>query len=172
MQTLFSRLEAERETLLSALKDMPDAFHHAAPGKWSIQQILAHIVAGERLSVKYLSKKILGMKDTVNTGLWEEFKMLVLILSQRLPIKFKAPRVVLEHTPTYVTIEQLSADWKAAREELRMLLEQFDDRDIRKRVYRHVRAGRLNVQHALIFLREHILHHRPQIDRLIKLRKP
>ena len=39
---------------------------------------------------------------------------------------------------------------------------------LKKKIYKHFFAGRLNIQHALIFLREHIIHHQPQINRLLK----
>ena len=93
--------------------------------------------------------------------------MVVLQLSQRLPLKFKAPRVVVENTPAYANFEELTTDWNKTRAELKTLLEKFDDTQIRKKIYKHIRAGRLNIQHALLFFREHIIHHTPQINRLI-----
>ena len=129
---------------------------------------MAHIITGERLSVQYLNKKILGISEAENSGVVEELKMIVLKLSQRLPFKFKAPRTVVEKTPSYQNLNNLIADWDNARSELKTLLEKFQDDQINKKVYRHVRAGLLNIQHALLFFREHIVHHAPQIKRLIE----
>ncbi len=146
-----------------------DKLKYAPEGKWSIQQILAHLIAAEKLSVIYLNKKKLGVNDAHDTGLLEEIKMVVLKLSQRLPLKFKAPRGVVENTPTYASFEELMLDWDRTRSELREFLEKIDDTQIRKKIYKHIVAGRLNIQHALVFLREHIIHHTPQINRLLKL---
>ena len=168
LQHLFDSLERERDSLLATVKNLsPDKQQHAPEGKWSIQQILAHIIAAEKLSIMYLHKKMLGIKEVEDTGVLEEIKMALLQLSQRLPLKFKAPRVVVENTPAYANFEELTADWNKTRAELKTLLEKFDDTQIRKKIYKHIRAGRLNIQHALMFFREHIIHHTPQINRLI-----
>ena len=170
LQLLFDSLERERNILIASLKNLsPDKQQHAPEGKWSIQQILAHLIAAEKLSIMYLHKKMLGIKEAEDTGVLEEIKMVFLQLSQRLPLKFKAPRTVVENTPSYATFEELIADWDKTRAELKTLLEKFDDTEIGKKIYKHIRAGRLNIQHALMFLREHIIHHTPQINRLLKL---
>ncbi len=170
LQHLFDSLERERDTLIATLKNLStDKQQHAPEGKWSIQQILAHLIAAEKLSIMYLHKKMLGIKEAEDTGALEEIKMVLLQISQRLPLKFKAPRVVVENTPAYATFEELTADWDKTRSELKTLLEKFDDTQIKKKIYKHVRAGRLNIQHALMFFQEHIIHHTPQINRLLKL---
>lgn len=170
LQILFDSLERERDSLLASIKNLsPDKQQHAPEGKWSIQQILAHLIAAEKLSIMYLHKKMLGIKEAEDTGALEEIKMVLLQISQRLPLKFKAPRVVVENTPAYATFEELTADWDKTRSELKTLLEKFDDTQIKKKIYKHVRAGRLNIQHALMFFQEHIIHHTPQINRLLKL---
>jgi uncharacterized damage-inducible protein DinB len=169
LNALFCSLEEDRKKMLIAIKNLSlENQKQAPPGKWSIQQILAHLIAAEKLSIIYLNKKILGIKDAPDTGVLEEIKMVLLQISQRLPLKFKAPRVVVENTPAYATFEELTADWDKTRTELKNLLEKFDDTQIKKKIYKHVRAGRLNIQHALIFFREHIIHHTPQINRLLK----
>lgn len=168
LQHLFDSLETDRINLMSALKTLsPDKLQRAPEGKWSIHQILAHIIAAEKLSVMYLNKKILGIKEVEDTGLLEEIKMVLLQISQRLPLKFKAPRVVVENTHAYASMEELTKDWGKTRVELKTLLEKFEDTHIRKKIYKHIRAGRLNIQHALMFLREHIIHHTPQIKKLL-----
>lgn len=167
LQLLFDSLESERVPLLTSLKNLSaDKQRYAPVGKWSIQQILAHLIAAEKLSIMYLQKKILGILEAENTGLWEEVKMILLRLSQRLPFKFKAPRTVIENTPSYASFDELVTDWDKTRAELKALLEKFDDNQIKKQIYKHVRAGRLNIQHALMFFHEHIVHHTPQINRL------
>ncbi len=168
LQHLFDSLETDRINLMSALKTLsPDKLQRAPEGKWSIHQILAHIIAAEKLSIMYLNKKILGIKEVDDTGLLEEIKMVLLQISQRLPLKFKAPRVVVENTHAYASMEELTKDWGKTRVELKTLLEKFEDTHIRKKIYKHIRAGRLNIQHALMFLREHIIHHTPQIKKLL-----
>ena len=169
LTVLFNSLEEDRKELLSTVRGLSTEKQlHAPEGKWSVRQILAHLVAAEKLSILYLNKKILGIKEAEDTGAWEEVKMILLRVSQRLPFKFKAPKAVVEHTPVYSTFDDLVKDWDKTRSDLKVLLEKFDDTQIQKKIYKHVKAGKLNIQHALMFLREHIIHHTPQINRLIK----
>jgi hypothetical protein len=168
LQYLFNLLETDRLSLLDSVGQLTDKQFNLAPlGKWSIHQILAHLITAEALSISYMNKKVLGIAEAGDSGLLEEGKMLLLKVSQRFPFKFKAPRAVVENTKTYSDFHQLSMAWEQERVELKKLLEQFDDGQIKKKIYRHIRAGRLNIQHALIFFREHYIHHLPQIKRLL-----
>jgi len=166
LQSLFDNIEIQRHSLLSELKNMPaEKLNHHSPDKWSINQIVSHLISAEQLSVRYIGKKILGIEQATDTGLYEELKMLLLKASQRLPFKFKAPKKVIENTPDERDILQLEAQWDSVRKELKEVLEQFSEHQIKREIYRHVRVGMLNIQHALKFFREHVIHHAPQIRR-------
>lgn len=168
LQLLFDTLETERLHLLDEVAKLSsEQFYQAEPGKWSVAQILAHLVAAEKLSIRYINKKISGIHDLTNTGITEELKMILLKISQRLPFKFKAPKVVVENTLSFSSLEELKAAWETERNELKILLEKFEDAQVNRKIYRHVRAGLLNIQQALIFFVEHHRHHLPQIKRLI-----
>ena len=158
------RIRAEREIINLDTEKL----HAHLPGKWSVAQVYSHLITSEQLSIAYLKKKSLGIKDFKDTGLVEELKMLVLIVSQRLPIKFKAPKVVVENTPVYQTPAQIIEAWDATRKQMKDLLDTFSDRHLSRKVYRHPVAGMLNIRQTLRFFREHIIHHTPQIKRLLK----
>jgi hypothetical protein len=166
---LFNTLEKQRAELISIIQGIsPEAINKHPEGKWSIIQIISHLIASEQLSVKYLNKKILGIDGASKTGITEELKMIVLKISQRLPLKFKAPKVLAENTPIYENIEQLTETWNQTREDLKKVLEKFQDNQINRKVYKHPIAGMLNIQQALKFFREHIIHHTPQVKNLLK----
>lgn len=161
-------MEENRIALLGEISKLPfEKLNHSQPGRWSINQIIAHLIAGEKISVAYLQKKVLAINEVDNTGIYEEIKMIGLIISQRLPFKFRAPRVVVENTTQTKDISELEKEWTSVRQELRQLLDKVKDDQINRRIYKHVRAGKLNIQHALIFFREHIIHHYPQLKRLM-----
>lgn len=169
LQSLLNSLEAQREEIIERVKRAPDRFDHKPNAhSWSIHQILAHLITAEKLSVKYLEKKLQGIETAGDSGIVEEIKMIVLKASQRLPLKFKAPKKVVEHTPTYSTLSDLLDDWNRTREDLKRQLEKIKDDQIKRKIYRHVVAGKLNIIHAIIFLQEHVSHHLPQINRLLK----
>ncbi len=70
-----------------------------------------------------MNKKINGIHEVDDTGLWEEIKMLLLKGSQRFPFKFKAPQPVVENTLVYSDFNQLKTGWEQERTELKKLLE-------------------------------------------------
>jgi len=167
--SLFNNLESQRNSLLNEIKSVSKEKLNSHPaGKWSTNQVLAHIITAEQLSINYLNKKFQGINDASDTGLLEDLKMWVLYISQRMPFKFKAPKVVVENTPVFESIEQIDAAWSKTRKDLKELLNQFDDSQLSRKVYKHPAAGKLNIQQALKFFGEHIIHHQPQIKKLLK----
>ncbi len=168
LRQLYDSLESQRIKLIGSLKILPlEKLNQQPEGKWSINQIIAHLITAEKMSVMYLTKKIQGVNELENSGFFQELKMLGLIVSQRLPFKFKAPKVVVENTSTSTDLKQLEQEWNSVRKEMEALLEKIKDDQIKRMIYKHVRAGKLNIQHALIFFREHIIHHQPQIKKLL-----
>lgn len=109
-----------------------------------------------------------GIDGFRNTNLKHDLLMIVLILSQRLPFKFKAPAVVASNTPSYKSLDEFTREWEKTRVLLRATLEKISDGQLKKQVYRHPIAGLINIEQALIFFREHLLHHQPQIGRALK----
>jgi hypothetical protein len=146
----------------------PEQLHHHPPGKWSLAQVFAHLIASEQLSIQYLKKKIQAIETQPDTGMLEELKMLALIISQRLPFKFKAPKVVVDNTPTFNNVAEIVAAWNQTRTELKDLLNQFSNNHLTRKIYKHPVAGKLNIVQAMRFFQEHIIHHTPQIKRLLK----
>ncbi len=170
LQKLFEEIESQRLKTLDSVRHLAgDSFAlSSAPGKWSIAQILSHLISGEKLSLLYLEKKVQGIESVPDTGLWEEVKINLLKVSQRLPgLKFKVPQRVLENTPQYPDISTIEREWGIVRGGLKAFLEKLPDQQINRRIYKHPRAGYLNVKHALIFFREHVIHHTPQIKKLL-----
>lgn len=166
LQSLFDTLENQRHSLLSSLENLPsEKLNSRQPNKWSINQIIAHLISAEQLSVRYIYKKILGIDQTPDTGFYEELKMLVLQISQRLPFKYNAPRKVVENTLQESDIARLIEQWDLVRTQLRALLEKIEDHQIQRGIFRHVRVGMLNIQQALKFFGEHVSHHTPQIKK-------
>lgn len=169
LNDLFEDLETQRHDLLEVVKKSPEAFY-TKPNetKWSVHEILAHLIAAEKLSLQYIAKKMQGIDAAGDTGWSEELKMSVLKLSQRLPLRFKAPSTVVAATPHYSNIDELLNDWDLTRANLKKLLDQIGDNQLKKKIYKHFVVGRLNITHAILFLKEHVNHHWPQINRLLK----
>ena len=169
LQRLFDLIEQQSQSLLNRIDSLnTDQLHHQPPGKWSLSQVFAHLITSEQLSVQYLKKKIQAIDEQPDTGIIEELKILTLIISQRLPFKFKAPKVVVDHTPTFNDAAEIAKAWNQTRAELKDLLGRFANNQLKRKIYKHPVAGKLNIVQATRFLSEHIIHHTPQIKRLLK----
>jgi uncharacterized damage-inducible protein DinB len=168
LQSLYDLAEADRKRILDMVSRLTEEkFGHNPPDKWSISQILAHLIAAERLSLQYMKKKSLGIKEAGNSGIWEEIKFLILKVSQRLPLKYKAPKMLAESQPEKLSLSEITAQWDETRKDLKAFIENWEDHHLKKKIYKHVVSGRLNILHAVSFFREHAIHHLPQIKRLL-----
>ena len=173
LEQLFAEIEVQRKKALNSVKDFTNKQLNTSllPGKWSAAQILNHLITAEQLSLRYMQKKIQGIKDTSDSGLLEELKINLLIISQRIPgLKFKAPKAVMDHMAMNQDLNSITSEWDKVRGELKSLLEKIPDEHVNRKIYRHAIAGYLNVKHSLLFFREHLIHHTPQLNKLSKLK--
>ena len=165
-QLIYKELEQQRAEVLAMVKTLsPEKYNHSSsPKRWSIGQILTHILIAEQLSFGYMKKKAMGIDQLKNAGPVQFFLFQILKASQRIPaLKFKAPKVVLENTPPPFSFSDLTQRWDAHRSELKSFLEKIEDKNVHKLIYKHPAVGRLSGPQALMFFREHIVHHLPQI---------
>ncbi len=163
-------MEHDRIELLGKLKQYPEEILDGSPtsGRWSVNQILSHLITSERLTLIYLKKKSLGVDQLANSGIMEDLKMVVLKVSQRLPLRFRAPELVVKNTPAPAPIQELEVRWDVLRREFRDFLETVKKENLSKLIYKHPVAGRLNVIQCVVFMREHFQHHLPQINRVVR----
>jgi hypothetical protein len=164
LKTIFDSAERDRLYILSVLSETSaEKFAQRINNQWSASQILSHIIQAEQISLQYMKKKFLGISNSDNTGLWEEITSNLLKISQRLPLKFKAPKVLGENDPSSLSFDELKSQWDGCRAELSLFLENFHRDLLKKKIYKHPVAGRLNILQAVSFMREHVGHHLPQI---------
>ena len=170
LRVLYMQLEDDRTKLMVELSNASDDKLSLKPtkDKWSINEILTHLVTSEQLTLTYLRKKSLGIDRLKNSGVSEWIRITVLKWSQRIPVlKYRAPKHVVANTPDPVPIEELDRRWNSVRMELKQFLDAMRDEDVRKLIYKHPVAGRFDVIQCLMFMREHFHHHLPQIKRLL-----
>ncbi len=165
----FNRLEDQRQLLLEQLSRVPAERLHASPsGKWSVVQILTHLLTSEKMSVGYMYKKSLGIETLPDSGIRQQILLLILKISQRIPVKYKAPKVIVENTPEALPLPDLVQQWNEVRTDLKNLVERIDPRHRKRLIFKHPIAGRFNAQQAVEFMYEHVDHHLPQIKNLLK----
>jgi uncharacterized damage-inducible protein DinB len=169
-QKHYDRLERQLAELLLFVHALPNdqLTKIPAPGKWSILQILTHLYISEKLSIGYIKKKSLAVNEVGNAGLWQSVLMVVLKISQRIPVRYKAPKAVLQNTTEAMPLSDLIAQWNLLRIELKSMLNNLPNHHVNKLVYKHPFAGMLSFPQAVAFFQEHITHHTPQIKRILK----
>jgi uncharacterized damage-inducible protein DinB len=168
-QKTYNTLERQREKLFGMIRNLPeDVYTNSSTGKWSIAQIVTHLLTSERLSVGYMKKKSLGIEKLEDSGLKQAIVSGILKISQRMPFRYKAPGVIVENTPEALSAEEVIRRWDKSRSDLRQFLQDMDDTHSRRLIFKHPVGGMLNAQQAMKFMYEHINHHLPQIKRLLK----
>jgi uncharacterized damage-inducible protein DinB len=169
LRGVFEKLETEREQILQTIESLTEEHYGTSlNSRWSISQILTHLITSERLALRYMKKKSLGIAQLPNSGWIEPMKLVLLRASQRLPLRYKAPQTIIDHTPAALTLAETKQQWPTSRLELQQFLESIDEKNVHKLIFKHPIAGKLNVIQGVAFLREHQLHHLPQIKRLLK----
>lgn len=165
----FRKIEADRIELGKTLKEVtPDQFvKQPKPGQWSIAEIIAHLITADRLSLGYMKKKSLAIETLSDSGVMEELKMLLFIISQRVPIKYRAPKVVSQQTPDAVGMEELLRSWEKERQDLEAFLNTIPEPFSKRKIYRHPFIGLIDPKLFLQTTYEHYHHHLPQIKRLL-----
>jgi uncharacterized damage-inducible protein DinB len=172
LQQQFNLLEQTRTEIVNLLSGVDQSsFERSVHGKWSIAQILMHVITSERLAVLYMRKKSLGVQTLKNSGILEPLKLLLLQVSQRLPIKYKVPTSIRDKTPLPPPKEELLKVWEEERAKLDRFLSSIDDKHVSRMIFKHPLVGMFNAAQGVAFLREHLMHHRPQIVKLISASK-
>jgi hypothetical protein len=65
-------------------------------------------------------------------------------------------------------MEELLKMWEAERLKLKTFLTSIDEKHVNKLIFKHPIAGMFNIAQGVAFLREHLIHHQPQIVRIIR----
>lgn len=157
------QLEERLNSLNASLLKIPEG-----EGKWSVNQVLAHLSNSEFGTVRYINKKMLGLD-----GL-EELNFLAKVRSKLLKwlldsnIRFKMPKQLPEPT-NELSYDELKSQFEKNRNSLKELIQSFPEEALNKMIFRHPFAGRFSLYQAVAFLEDHYNHHVHQIDRILKV---
>jgi len=164
---LFDRLEAQRGRIIKRYSRLPpeQLQYKPAPDEWNLLQVMRHLITAEQQSVRIIQRNLQRHEKFIRTGWGAAMRHAILKIALRLPLKFKAPKIaeVKEESPDF---EQMKQDWETVRKELLNILTESDSSTLSKALYKHPRAGNLNIRQALEFMADHISHHQKQIERL------
>lgn len=164
-QEYFNSLSNDKNYLINETSYLTDDEFNLSTteGKWSIGQILYHIILVERITVISLQKNIKNLSTLEEASTKNVLSSQLLKRALRSDRKFKAPDIAAK-VPEKASLSELSTKWEKIRIDLTSLLEIFPQEDENKLVYDHPYAGKLNIIQTLDFLVEHLQHHKRQIE--------
>lgn len=166
--SLMQRLEAlevRRRALFERLEGLdPDLLNRPpGEGRWSMVQVMSHLIRSEELSLSYLQRKVDNPEGLPNVTMKGWLRLLTLAVVLRSPLRFKAPAAAAE-VPDNEDPAATRRRWDDVRAGWRSLLEHFPPELRKKGVFRHPFAGRMTIAQTLAFMGEHFRHHEKQID--------
>ena len=138
------------------------------PGKWSILEIVEHLVVGDREVLQGLPKpsalvdRRRRLRDRVG------YRMVMFVLACHLPAKVPSPRYLPQGQSS---LPDLRRDWNEMQQWLRSYVERLDQGDPATAVFGHPIAGPMTMQQVLDMGKLHLATHTRQIRRLESLTK-
>jgi uncharacterized damage-inducible protein DinB len=160
-------LEKSRNRLLDELEGFEDGQLNVLPAmdKWSINQIIAHMILVEQFTTSYIKRKI-EKDEILKTGSFSNLtKNLLLKVALKSGLKFKAPSMVTS-VPEKETLQTLRNQWDEVRFQLEDVLTELPPKMMNKYLFRHPFSGPLTIIQTLAFLQNHFDHHVQQIRQL------
>ena len=168
LQQQFNDLEESRKALFFDLREQDDDIINKKPTAeaWSIAQVIEHLIMSEELSLKYLQKKTLDTSTAQVAGMGSHWRFFLTRTVFVMNIKYKAPGLI--NPPSdFVSIRQLEERWTAVRNDTVKLLNQLPEADLKKEIWKHAIAGKMNIEQMLAFFAIHFNRHRKQVYRTL-----
>ncbi len=163
-----TRIERKRLALLTELAALDDAAlaAHPRPGKWSIREIVEHLVLAEDDVVGDFSR--LSALDAQPRGIGHHVRFVIVLLVLRSGIPVKAPSRSMLPTGER-PLSEMIARWDTHQRQMQSFVAGLDRAGARRAIFRHPIAGPISVSQALLLLDAHLDSHIRQIRRLVQL---
>ncbi|MFK7808727.1 MAG: DinB family protein [Saprospiraceae bacterium] len=170
IENQLNTLDSELRLLLRDLQKLSDKDLNwqPQPGKWSVVQVMMHLMKAEDMSIKYVQKKLSFEPKLKRAIFMGPLRGMMLSASLRTPFKAKAPAAVADDQfPKEAAFWDLVKQWKEQREELRVYLGTLPKDTFNKELYKHPLFGKMSLGAMLSFFINHFRRHRKQIDKIL-----
>lgn len=165
------RLDDKLIQLLKTLKVYSEDQLNRKPDqdKWSVIQIMHHLMLAEGGSLNYVKKKTSFNPELKDAGVKAALRELALSTYFGSPLKRKAPATISgDKLPAHASFWKTAQDWKNQRSELREFLCTLPPDLLKKEVYKHPFVGRITIYGMMRFFEQHFDRHHKQIQRIIR----
>ncbi len=164
----FNQIEVQRKDLFNELKGYSDELLNKkpAPEKWSVAEVIAHLITAEEMSLKYLQKKTQDTSTAKPENFNSKWRWLLVQIVFNFNLKFKAPAIV-EPKLGYQSLADLEKKWTDVRSQIAAILHKLSDKEINTELWKHAVAGKLNLYHMVEFFGVHSSRHKKQIERTL-----
>lgn len=172
LETKFGELEKRRTELFGRLENLTEEnlSYRIKADKWSITQIIFHLVKSEQLTLVAFNKNIADGGKLKKSGMMGKARHLGLSLALKSSLKFKAPEM-LSNMPEKYDAKELDKKWGTIRKNFSESLDKVPDSMLDRAVFNHPKAGWLSAEQMVDFLGDHFDHHYRQIINLIDLQR-
>lgn len=168
LENQFLQLESERKQLFTELKKYSDDVINKKPSpeKWSVAEVIVHLITAEEMSLKYLMKKAQDTSKAQPEGIKNRWRWWMVQIVFAFDIKFKSPEIV-EPKSGYQSLANLEIHWTKIRLQTFDVLSKLSDTELNKELWKHAIAGKMNLHHMVQFFGIHYKRHKKQIERTL-----
>lgn len=170
VESRLKKMDNDLTKLFEELKDYSEKSLNKKPaeGKWSIMQIMHHLILAEGGSAGYVKKKMSFNPKLEKAGMKASWNRFLVVTYLKLPFKVKAPEGVSgEHLPEHSNFWETAKLWKQQRQELKELLSSLPEGSFDKELYKHPLSGKMKISGMLDFFEQHFRRHRKQINKIL-----
>lgn len=162
LQTRMQAFEASRVALLAEMEAMEPEALLATPraGKWSMLQIIEHLVVAERAVLNGLPDPSSLVEKKRRLKHRVRYHIVMFVLRSGIPVRVPSPAMIPRGVHSLVELRQL---WDENQAWLRLCVDRLGPAGVRKALLRHPIAGPLSVENAVRMGQIHLNRHRRQI---------
>lgn len=168
IQRQLEEFDAARRALLDDLEKLPEKrlAEHSIPGKWSIIEIVEHLVLGEKEVLAGLPNP--STLKAADRSLKDRLMYWVVLGVLRFRVNVKTPAKAMDPTGA-CSLAELRARWDGSQKWLRAYAESLGAGGLESAVFSHPVAGPMTLEQTLRMAKTHFDLHATQIQRLLSV---
>lgn len=166
IQQQHESLRKKHEQLLRQLGSLSSEVlsFKTAPDKWSIVEVVEHLVIAEKELLKQLSTNVPTSTLNPESKTPDKYQTVIKVMVRDIPVD--VPDESLEPHGR-LPLDELLSQWDAMRKKLAELLAEIKSENKDDPIFRHPYGGPLDISETLQFFEVHFDNHMRHIDRIL-----